>query len=865
MEIRDIKQNLTMAMVLQHYGLRPNRNGMIFCPFHDDKNPSMKIYEKTNLAHCYSGNCEHGGKTIDVIDFIFYYEKCSKHQAILKAKQLIGETPFIWEVPGPPTFPTKSTTTKNPIPMTNYQEAFLKLRQAVKGSKKAIAYLKARSLSDLKLEIGFKDKSTGAKIITGMADCLIFPLKNAQGEIVSLYGRSLNDKKSQRHHYLTNRSGLYPGYPDPAVRTLILTESVIDALTIQEYTDFDVLAMYGTNGLNQEHLEALKTCPDLEEVIFFLDGDTAGRLSTEKYAKDLHQLFPNLVISEVQTLANEDPNSLIQSHEVEILQHLIKERKQLYPEPLPPESGAAPKPVPKNKLDTSNPDILVYLTDLLMIKIMGGIALRPLDKLVVSLQIIKMDSLSPYHKLRQKLDLYHHHAVQKLISEVSGLLELGTKEVRLILLELTDALENDRLQQLEALKQQHQPQVRELTSLRERKAQDFLKKPKLLSRTNDLIGQSGVIGETTNRLLMWQVFTSRLMDKPLHIVCLGASGTGKTYLQERVSALIPASDKLEMTALSGNALYYFKKEELKHKLLLLEDMDGVNDDGILYSLRELQSKQRLSKTVAIKNSQGKWETVPIVVEGPVCLAGTTTQEKLYEDNANRSLLIYLDNSVEHQEAIMSYQRKESAGKIDQLKEQQIQEFLKDVQSVLKKIAVRNPYAEQLVLPKSVFKPLRSNSHYLHFIETITFYKQYQREIKTDPVTQEKYIETMLEDIEEANWLLKDVLLAKSDELTKACREFLELLKVCLRDNKRLTFYRKEVREWTRINPNNLRYYLKQLVLYGYVRILQRHTKLGYEYEITPIADYEELRGHLLVLDEVLEKLKNTTPGDNADN
>ena len=102
MEITEIKRNLTMAMVLQHYGLKPNRNSMICCPFHDDKTPSMKIYERTNLAHCYSGNCEHGGKTIDVIDFMLHYEKCSKHQAILKAKQLIGEIPFIWEMTKPP-------------------------------------------------------------------------------------------------------------------------------------------------------------------------------------------------------------------------------------------------------------------------------------------------------------------------------------------------------------------------------------------------------------------------------------------------------------------------------------------------------------------------------------------------------------------------------------------------------------------------------------------------------------------------------------------------------------------------------------------------------------------------------------------
>ena len=57
-------------------------------------------------------------------------------------------------------------------------------------------------------------------------------------------------------------------------------------------------------------------------------------------------------------------------------------------------------------------------------------------------------------------------------------------------------------------------------------------------------------------------------------MCLGASGTGKTWLQEKISELMLEEDKLEITSLSSNAFYYFGREELKHKLLLIEDLDG---------------------------------------------------------------------------------------------------------------------------------------------------------------------------------------------------------------------------------------------------------------------------------------------------
>ena len=295
-----------------------------------------------------------------------------------------------------------------------------------------------------------------------------------------------------------------------------------------------------------------------------------------------------------------------------------------------------------------------------------------------------------------------------------------------------------------------------------------------MERTNQDIGRTGMVGEENNRLLMYLVFTSRLREQPLHIISLGSSGTGKTYLQEKISELIPEQDKLEITILSENAFYYFDRKELKNKLVLIEDMDGA--ENVLYPLRELQSKMKISKTVPIKDAKGNLKTITLHVEGPISLAGTTTRERLYEDNSNRSLLIYLDNTQNHKEKIMEYQRKLSAGKIDARQENELKEFFKDMQTVLKPIRVRNPYAEYLKLPEYIFKPLRTNSHYLAVIETITFYHQYQREVKTDPGSGERYIETNLGDIEWANRLLKDVLLAKSDELNKTERSFFESLK-----------------------------------------------------------------------------------------
>ena len=53
----------------------------------------MRVYLGTNTVYCFAGSCVHAGKSMDVIDFIMYMGKCSKHAAILKAKDLAGGMP----------------------------------------------------------------------------------------------------------------------------------------------------------------------------------------------------------------------------------------------------------------------------------------------------------------------------------------------------------------------------------------------------------------------------------------------------------------------------------------------------------------------------------------------------------------------------------------------------------------------------------------------------------------------------------------------------------------------------------------------------------------------------------------------------
>ncbi|WP_259071967.1 hypothetical protein HDF24_11370 [Mucilaginibacter sp. X4EP1] len=506
------------------------------------------------------------------------------------------------------------------------------------------------------------------------------------------------------------------------------------------------------------------------------------------------------------------------------------------------------------KLITENPELLLYLDGKLHITILGGIKLTGLDRLKVTLKLVCTDDKQ--NAFRHNLDLYNSIQAEQLIEKAADTLDMGTREISTAMSQLTTALESYRAERLDAMKPR-QPEKKTLTEAERKAALTYLKSADLLSRTRQAIGQSGIVGEEVNSLIAYLTYTSRKRNTPLHLMCLGPSGTGKTWLQEKVSDLMPEEDKLEITTLSMNAFYYFGKEELKHKLLLIEDMDGA--DNVLYPLRELQSKRRISKTVTLKDSKGNLKTVTLNVEGPVCVSGCTTREQLYEDNANRCILLYMDDSPEQDKRIMDYQRKLSAGRVDQLEERNVREQLKNVQRLLKPISVKNPYATYLQLPEAVFKPRRTMLLLLLFTETITYYHQYQRELKTDEDTGGQYIESTIDDIQNAFRLLETTLLKKSDELNDACRSFFERLKAWLKQNDTDSFYSKEVRAAFRLSPSSLTRYLYELERMGYIKIARGNRYKGFEYKIQNWDDLENLANDAQnMVKGILEKIKSVT-------
>ena len=86
-----VKQSVSTREAAEFYGIKVSRTGMACCPFHDDKNPSMKVDQR---FHCFG--CGEDG---DVIDFTAKLFDLSSKEAAEKLAQDFG---LIYDSQAPP-------------------------------------------------------------------------------------------------------------------------------------------------------------------------------------------------------------------------------------------------------------------------------------------------------------------------------------------------------------------------------------------------------------------------------------------------------------------------------------------------------------------------------------------------------------------------------------------------------------------------------------------------------------------------------------------------------------------------------------------------------------------------------------------
>jgi len=911
-ELDQLKRSTDLAALVRSKGVELKKHGAKdlcgLSPFTDEKTPSFIVTPAKNLWHCMSS-----GKGGSVIDFIMQYDGVSFREAV---ELLKSKSPTLYKS-GEPV--KKSTVPKllppvefNADDQTLFSQVLDYYAERLHENPTAIDYLKKRGLwheealkrfkigyadRTLGLTLPHKNRKDGAEIRTKLTrlgiyresghehfnGSLVFPIMDEGGAVTELYGRKANEKQKSGiyHLYLP---GPHRGIWNAACLKspeIILTESVIDALTFWVNGFEHVTCIYGTEGFTDDHLEAFRA-NKTQRVYLAYDRDKAGDRAAERDASRLSSLgiecfrvrFPTGMDANEYALkvtpAQKSLGVLLNSAEwlgAGSKGHAVESKIEESESNDAPcassslveiaanvsSSGVEAAKIKKVELEAVGEDYTLELGE-------RSYRVRGLQK-NGSLEVLKVNLRLSYGDRfhLDTLDFYRAKDREGFIRTAASETTLEADLIKRDLGKLLFALETLQEQRI---REELEPKGESVTMAANEKdeALALLKSPDLVGRILEDFDACGIVGEATNKLTGYLACVSRKLDKPLAVIIQSTSAAGKSMLMESVLAMIPEEERVKYSAMTGQSLYYLGETNLKHKILAIVEEEGAEKAS--YALKLLQSEGELTIASTGKDDQGRMKTEEYHVEGPVMIFLTTTAVDIDEELLNRCLVLTVDESREQTKAIHDLQREAETfdGLKRKIERERILTIHRNAQRLLKSLHVVNPFAKQLTFLSDRTRTRRDHVKYLTLIRSIALLHQHQRPlVERDGLP---HIEVTLADIAAANALAHEVLGRSLDELPPQTRRLLEHLKEMVGarceseeiDPELCWFTRREVREFTGWSNTQLKVHLDRLEELEYIYPRRAGMRgSAYEYELLFDGDTDTAKPQLIGLID-LEKL-----------
>ncbi len=868
-KIESIKRDIDLVALIQSKGIPLKKNGKSYkglCPFHEDTNPSLSINPSTNLWQCFG--CSAGG---DVIRFVEMFDKVDFKEAVKRLSDNGFKRPV-----------------KEPCavrPLARHSRATAAAPLAVKELKllsKVLSYYQhsfnedGRGLRYLKEERGITDHQTfkdfGVGYVNGnlletlpeeeeilqalkrmgilnakgheiFYNCVVFPLYDQKGAVRNLYGRNIDEENEVKHLYLPGpRSGLVNRQAVKRSQSIILTESIIDALTLYDQGFKNVIPVYGVNGLLDDHLSLFDR--RVKEVYLVFDADESGNKGAEAAAMRLKEkgIIPHMV-----TLPVKDVNIFFKRHTPEEFERLLRESN--------PDSLEQSDKISKRKQsfyhETKQGFEVAYAERQYEIK---GIQ-RGDTQLKVTIKASKdLGGTLPFELTT--IDLYSSRSRAWFCKLCADLFEESEDLIKEDISKILSLVEGFRPKQENSVKPV-------MSEAEKKEAITFLKNPEIFSEILDDLKTLGVTGEKTNKLVGYLSAVSRKLEEPLSVLIQSRSAAGKSTLQDAILSLVPDEDFVKYTRVTDQALFYKEEDSLVHKILAIEEEEGMG--GAAYSIRNIQSSKKITVAATGKDpGTGKMRTEEYTVKGPVAVMITTTAAELEGETASRFIFLTIDESPEMTQAIHRMQRESETleGLIKKKRSDHIIRKHQTAQRLLRPLYVVNPFSKYLSFPCISLRTRRDHKKYLGLIRAIAYLYQYQRKIQTVEVEGEptEYIEVTLEDIDRANRLANEVLGQSLDELARPSRMLLSSIYNMVKEiseNQEVPldevyFTRRMIREHIGWTDWQVKTHIKQLEELEYLRVQIGSQGKRYAYVLNYQGQAEESNKCYLNLTPVAE-------------
>ncbi|EFE9674380.1 toprim domain-containing protein, partial [Escherichia coli] len=697
-------------------------------------------------------------------------------------------------------------------------------------------------------------------------------------QIREMYGRKIgNDlrKGTALHLYLPGaHGGVWNEQALIGSSTVILCESLIDAMSFWVAGFRNVTAAYGVNGFTGEMRAAL-LAHGVKQVLIAYDNDPAGNEAAVKLASSL--AADGIATFRVLFPAGMDANGyLCQVAEPEqafsvLLDGAVPMGDLADVASIAPQASAEPAHLTSLAADVaalpavSAPAPGVSVETLadgeLMVALPGerwtirGVSRKPnAAAMKVNAQVLDTESGVVF---ADGVDMMSARSRGGYARAAAAELGLAEGDLRRSLGKVLLALEHWQAAPEPA------NAAPEMTPEDREAALKLLRDECLASRIASDMAACGVVGESTNLTAAYLAAVSRKLDRPLAVLIQSSSAAGKSSLMDAVLNLIPPEERLQYSAMTGQSLFYLGETNLQHKILAIAEEEGVRQAA--YALKLLQSDGELTIASTGKDdASGNLVTKQYTVKGPVMLMLTTTAIDVDEELLNRCLVLTVNESREQTEAIHAAQRHAQTleGLLAANEKSYITQLHQNAQRLLRPLNVVNPFASQLTFMSDKTRTRRDHMKYLTLIQAIALLHQYQREIKRVEHRGQvvEYIEVAREDIALANRLAHEILGRTLDEMPPQTRKLLTLIQQWVSDSgqarEAMRFTRKQLRDAVQWGDTQLKIHLARLVEMEYLLVHRRG--LTFCYELLFDGDGSADGAHLCGLIDVPENAGEVT-------
>lgn len=812
--IERVKRSADLAAIVRAHGVELKRKGKQLvgrCPFHSpDKTPSFFVDPTMGTWKCFGACAARGDEKSggDAIRFLMKADRLTFKQALAKLGGN-GESKLR---------PTKSAPSNGNGDLALLARVVDFYARTLQASPAAQKYLASRGLANTELwaayRIGYADGSLLAKTKGALREglqrlgvivndrellhgCIVFPLVDRTGVVVGLYGRAID---RDQHLYLPGpKRGLFNAETLRGAEEVILTESVIDALSCIEAAVMNVLPLYGTNGFTDDHAKLLAELRPAR-VVLAMDNDDAGRAATAKLVAQLATDFDMRVVE----LARKDLNDVLVHDGIDVLKRTMAGER--IDSPNSPENGKAAKE--EGQLAIAGGE-MQFVSGARTYTVRGIDAKSRGGSLRVGLKLAAGDA-----RVIDAVDLYSARSRNGFLSRAIDA-QLGERiDIERDLLFLLDAIERHQANGNAPAP----PPSLEMTSEERDEAMALLLRADLLDVIAGDMEAIGYVGERVNKQLGYLVAVSRKLDAPLSMIITSQSGSGKSALADVLELMIPPEEMILFSRLSAQALYYMERDALQHKFVVVEERAGSMEAD--YSIRSLQSKKKLILAVPIKDpSSGRIKTQVFEILGPAAFLETTTETRIHPENATRCFEVWCDESEEQTRRIHEAQRRSKTieGRAAAREREQIIRRHQNAQRLLTSIDVVIPFAGAIDFPHHWLRTRRDHLRFLNLIEVIALLHQHQRQRKIDGGR--AYIEATIDDYRHAYALAAEVLGATLADLKRPAAELLHVVRVLAAKKADGAVTRREVRESSGLPDHRVIALLHELVALEYVEIV----------------------------------------------